>query len=137
MKTEQETFDTVVTHLASMTHRAIDADETCMYRAPDGNKCAVGCLISDDEYRSTMEGSRINAVKYMLPSFSDNYGSHVDLLTALQIVHDNGKNWSEENRDLMKQRLKNVAHEFILSPDIIDTLTFVPIVPEKTYDSKD
>ncbi len=30
--------------------------EVCMYRAPDGNRCAVGCFIEDNIYEADMEG---------------------------------------------------------------------------------
>lgn len=28
----------------------------CLYRTPDGHACAVGCLISDDDYTPELEG---------------------------------------------------------------------------------
>ena len=52
----QEIFDKVATHLSKQGHRAFD-DNACMYRSPNGDKCAMGCLIPDEEYNAdTMEG---------------------------------------------------------------------------------
>lgn len=35
---------------------------TCVYRAPDGSKCAFGFHIPDEEYSTQMEGQKAHAV---------------------------------------------------------------------------
>lgn len=53
MMTDQEIFDKVTTHLLKQNqasrHSSLDgrALSACMYRGPDGLKCAVGALIPD------------------------------------------------------------------------------------------
>lgn len=55
--TRREIFDRVKTHLLAQGRRATDGTiGPCMYRAPDGARCAVGCLISDEAYRPGFEG---------------------------------------------------------------------------------
>lgn len=103
MATAQETFDTVVNHLRQQGKRAYDG--ICMYRAPDGSKCAVGILIKDEEYFPGME--LLGTVSYLLndvmitPDLRKRLGEHLSLLIALQIIHDNPR---EEltGQDLMK-----------------------------------
>lgn len=58
----QQVFDQVVTHLRTQNRRASDNLGKCYYRAPNGNKCAAGCLIADDEYRPIMEGKSFKEV---------------------------------------------------------------------------
>ncbi len=29
-------------------NKAVDSDRACTYMAPDGNRCAIGCLLSED-----------------------------------------------------------------------------------------
>ena len=62
---KQEIFDKVVNHLMTQGKRAgILGDDSvfeCRYRAEDGKKCAVGCLITDDAYTPDIEGSNISA----------------------------------------------------------------------------
>lgn len=126
MKTAQETFDTVVTHLAGMTHRSM-VGETCVYRAPDGNKCAVGCLITDNEYQKKLEGLPvrhiINVQSDVMPVFADDYACHKDMLARLQDIHDQLDYWTG-NREDMKNQLRGVARQYEVSPDIIDNLTW-------------
>ena len=62
----------------------------CMYRAPNGDRCAAGMLMNDSWYRYDYEGcsaSRINA-------FYDR-GFNMSLLHELQMAHD--KAASREN----------------------------------------
>lgn len=62
---------------------------SCQYRSPDGNKCAVGVLISDKYYRKTMENNPIDGIieRYTLPEFIK-YNS--GLLDDLREWHDMG-----------------------------------------------
>jgi hypothetical protein len=41
-----------------------DQDRVCMYRAPGGQKCAVGQLLSDDEYAPSLEGLEVRSEKF-------------------------------------------------------------------------
>ena len=36
-------------------HCSVDDEGDCVYRAPDGNRCAVGVFLPDAAYRETME----------------------------------------------------------------------------------
>lgn len=131
MTSNQEIFDNVVTYLSTQTHKS--AEETtqdrggrCYYRAPDGNKCAVGCMLTDAEYNPSMDDYG--------PSFSngnDVYGIEqrdllperlvpfVDLLAELQNAHDRANDVGH-----LKSRLLRVAQDFDLDPKLVDTLTF-------------
>jgi hypothetical protein len=55
----QEIFDQVAKHMLAQNAPAVyinqDGDRNCLYRTFDGRKCAVGCLIADDEYSSAIE----------------------------------------------------------------------------------
>lgn len=75
----------------------------CAYRGDDGLMCAVGCLISDDEYEPDMEGVTINAAQ-VLTVFSWAEPSTISLLESLQGVHDNWEPacWREELEALAK-----------------------------------
>lgn len=86
----QEIFDQVVAHLGRQRARSIDHDTgLCLYRGPDGLKCAVGCLITDAEYTSEMDtlGSDVRDLQDggLLP---ERLRDDVGLLSYLQEVHD-------------------------------------------------
>ncbi len=87
--TPQQIYDKVCAHLAKQKHRAVDVNGTCLYRAPNGDKCAAGCLIPDDRYLPNMERKRIAAVaditSFKLPDF---IVSNIGLIIDLQDCHD-------------------------------------------------
>ena len=56
--TKQEVFDRALSHLRKQGEPAIFVDEMprCRYRTPEGLKCAIGALISDENYYLDLEG---------------------------------------------------------------------------------
>ena len=56
----QEIFDKIYLHLIEQGRKSIDSDGQCMYRSPDGDKCAIGCLIPDELYTPELEGNGAN-----------------------------------------------------------------------------
>lgn len=88
--TDQEIFDQVATHLVTQNAKAVGTCDSglknCMYRTKDDLKCAVGCLIGDDEYNPKMEGSNWDTISHWYPV---NCTVEQDLLICnLQNIHD-------------------------------------------------
>jgi hypothetical protein len=124
--TDQEIFDKVAQHLLAQG-RPARAGDTCRYRAPDGSKCAIGCLIEDDQYAPRMEGIR-------LKSLADRYSGRLRnilnrthgrrmFLVRLQIVHDDCKTALDGTFDPkdLHERLRRVAEAHMLSAAVLDT----------------
>jgi hypothetical protein len=110
--TPQEIFDTVAVHLMTQGQRSEDeAYEECLYRGPDGLKCAAGVLIPDDDYSWGMEGLPVLSHPYFKKRF-DAYC--VGLIESLQRCHDD-----IEPVDWLK-RLEEIAAERGLSPAALD-----------------
>lgn len=88
-----EVLDRVSTHLMTQNKPAkIDDTGECHYRLyEDGKvlKCAVGCLIPDEDYNRNLEGHIIDNqdVRNALPERFRNPET-LQLLQALQRVHD-------------------------------------------------
>lgn len=62
---KQKDFDAVLTGLRAQNALAKGTIGECFYRAPDGNKCAIGQLISDEKYDPKLEGkSAYNATVF-------------------------------------------------------------------------
>ena len=101
MLTKQQIFDKVAAHLLAQGARAYGVDG-CVYRAADGKKCAVGCIIEDEHYSPDFEGVAIAWVNSTLDvggsaklrAALGASGVCVDeqhkLLLDLQRLHDNG-----------------------------------------------
>ena len=87
----QDVFNQVAFHLLNQGERAFDGD--CVYHAPDGLRCAAGCLISDDEYKDEMEwNSWLDLVDAGLAPIE-----HANLILDLQNLHDmeSPENWAD------------------------------------------
>lgn len=88
-KSFQEIFDFVANHLLTQNAKAVEDNGTCRYRY-SYLKCAVGALISDEDYRSSfeMQGLRHLAGKIEKTIFSDIEESRLAFLIHLQEIHD-------------------------------------------------
>lgn len=83
----QEAFNTMVQHLRKQSAKSLQAgsDIKCMYRAPNGLRCAVGCLIPDNEYADHMDNSSLCRVIELVPALQE---ISYSLLTMMQSIHD-------------------------------------------------
>jgi len=127
----QQIFDTVALHLFQQKHPATK-DGGCVYRAPNGDKCAVGCLISDEDYTDRMEGFGIyknGPQSFVFSELPDWFTFNAHLLSDLQSVHDANLNDSWDSPFTMVQALRKVAIDFKLSHDVLN-----PFVNVTTWD---
>jgi hypothetical protein len=129
--TPQEIFDRVAVHLLTQNEKAVKTYEgdnmpTCLYRTPNGLKCAVGCLIPDVLYDESMEGWGVGknnifpeAGEILLAKTLKTIGvekTSLPLLAVLQLVHD------ETEPDAWREELEQVAVDYNLSNAVL----FVP-----------
>lgn len=93
----QEIFDVVSLHLLIQHEKSLDSNDDCAYRGRNNTKCAIGCLISDEEYNTSMEGRLVSALK-------DINERQDTFLQFLQNIHDHKpvKLWYEELTDFAK-----------------------------------
>jgi hypothetical protein len=128
--TTQGLFDTVTRHLFAQGRPALQNDphmrrsaNGCMYRGPNGTKCAAGVLIPDDLYDDDME-NRPASTFMILQAIGISAGSdeQIGLLGELQRVHDTELVREFDgtfNRDRLATRLRSVAASFALNTDAI------------------
>lgn len=105
---KQEIFDTVVNHLRTQGKKAVKGQGgICMYRAPDGSKCAAGVLIPDEIYDPKMEGRDVRALinPYDYVALNELFGDNLALVAALQTVHDGSmvSEWEVQFEGVAKQ----------------------------------
>jgi hypothetical protein len=111
--TEQEIFDTVVKHLATQGRRAADDEGRCRYRAPDGAKCAVGCLLTDEEYNPAWEGEVVDNAR-LPPRFADSLA----VWGELQSAHDHSSSVED-----LHEKLGEIADKHSLDATLVETVT--------------
>lgn len=124
--TNQEAFDTIVAHLRQQNDRAVlildgaEQGSSCMYRTAAGLKCAVGCLIPDDQYHADFDdeeqmqertgdenvGTGVCIVAPFIPALE---GLNLDFLEDMQSVHDNS------GVDLWEESWKTIADQYGLT----------------------
>ena len=125
--TAQEIFDSAVNHLFTQGYKSEgwldpDSDGTgCLYRAEDGAKCAVGYFIPDDVYTTSMEGASVSSLwdrwQDKLPNW---IGDNIELLTDLQVAHDNAEVYYDSklfDMSDLKVALAKVAKKYSLSDE--------------------
>jgi hypothetical protein len=111
--TPQEVFDQVAKHLLEQGKKSFkldeDGDEFCLYRGPEGLKCAAGCLIADNEYKDDMEGGSWSYLvrRGYAPE------THKILIAKLQAIHD------EKEPSTWREGLLEISKRFDLNPQII------------------
>lgn len=94
----QEVFDKVVNHLRQQGKKSQGlvsssrnaGDTFCMYRNPEGLKCAVGALIEEDEYSPSFELHLLcELLRMELPdSLRERLAGNYNLIVELQEIHD-------------------------------------------------
>lgn len=97
--TAQEVFDQVSNHLLTQMKRSM-ADDTddhsgCMYKNPEGLRCAAGCLISPEEYQEALDKDKSFSNKgfefktwNVLVQYKMVPSQHSQLIRDLQEIHD-------------------------------------------------
>lgn len=124
--TKQEVFDFVVRSLHAQGKKSWNRElQKCLYRGPNGVKCAAGFLISDDVYTTSMEYMNAETIIDSWPCLAP-LKPFADLIGQLQFAHDNastdpvGSSFSRiDAREGIASLLKSVADEFELDPAVV------------------
>lgn len=108
--TPQQVFDHVATHLLTQNKRSTNKNRDCLYKSPEGLKCAAGCIIADDEYNEKMEDVvwRMLVRREVVPE------AHMELISDLQYCHD------DYEPRIWKRKLKEIAKYHNLSISVLD-----------------
>ena len=116
--TNQEIFDRVARHLLTQGKASYDATRgMCMYRGPDGLKCAAGILILDNAYDPSLEGKMAEELPASTQAAMGLEDEHaVEIVRHLQSIHDN---W---NACLWARCLRGTANRFNLSFAVVNDL---------------
>ena len=84
---------------------SIDRNIACYYKSPDGNKCAIGRFIPDDEYSFHFENENASNLLSKFNVHLQKLGS--TFLNRLQKLHDDGfgkgKNLEQRYKLLLEQ----------------------------------
>jgi hypothetical protein len=135
---KQEIFETVARHLFAQGRQATDEIGICVYRADNGNKCAVGALIPDEMYNPNYENNTLigllngpvfdktnseHGIRRQIPVILPTYFSrNQGLLSRLQGVHDHYDPAAKFTTKYLRDRLKDVGRDFNCRISFLDSL---------------
>lgn len=117
MLTNQEIFDKVAKHLLTQNKKSVisfpDESVCCVYRNPEGLRCAIGCLIPDEKYETYFENRPADDDAILAACGLEDGNEDIlirdldfitQLLLALQRVHDryDPSRWKEELIEVAK-----------------------------------
>ena len=116
--TNQEMFDFVCRRLAAQKERsmAVGGDRKCLYRGPNGLRCAIGHCMTDDEYRASWDrrGTSSSMVKEHVSLLRD---MDPIFLSGLQFAHD-----ASDTSERLRKELTAIAGEFKLNDDVVEDI---------------
>ena len=123
----QDILDKTVKHLSSMTCRSmkkVNGLSTCLYRGPNGSKCAIGALIPDKMYDPVMESNTVSqliieefpAVSSLFYKKDLETRDFLSFLDRVQTVHDNEYNW-RNNKFVGYKSIASLARQYNLKYD--------------------
>ena len=126
--TAQEVFDDVARHLLTQKVQSTRLKDpglpaelyniACAYRGTGGLKCAVGCLIRDDEYDEVMDYNAASVMTLMrLKLLPERLREHRALLSDLQAAHDALD--PDDESTLWPHELACVAEKFELDASVL------------------
>jgi hypothetical protein len=122
--TNQEAFDDAMLNLLNQGHSCVSASGRARYRGPRG-KSAIGALIPDELYVTSMEGKNVH---YWLAARGSEYDAlrerlgsvTASLLDELQDLHDRiGACMPSLYRHLAVAGAQRIAHSFKLSMRLV------------------
>ncbi len=116
--TDKELVEFVFDGLIKQGGCSVDNYKNCMYRSPDGRKCAAGLLIKDEDYKDYFENSPCHPkgfstnqnVSHEISKLLTSYGLDSLKVQRLQEFHDAISSYDENNQVTI---LKD-AKEYIL-----------------------
>lgn len=96
----------------------------CLYRGPEGRKCAIGWLIPDDEYQVHFEEGSLGDVYEACPSLD---GLDDDILDRIQRAHDNaaidaGRGQPQTDMAIFKENFLTLMQSVASDYDLTFTL---------------
>lgn len=83
----------------------------CVYRAPDGARCAVGVFIPDDLYAASCERMGAGVLLATFPGLVDSMPLSEGALLRLQHIHDTTALYVDPRPELIKWIKNNVAED--------------------------
>lgn len=101
--------------------QGVQGGAQCVYRAPDGSRCAVGCILPNRLYRPAMDEESLGADDALTVALGSEWwhehSSFVNFLSDVQLAHDDAagrESRGEPGLSIFLKRLHEIAQEHAL-----------------------
>ena len=114
----QAFLDKIVPLVVKQGKRSVDERGKCLYRGPNGLKCAIGFAIPDDRYDPNMDGNYVASVVLQLWRGVVVEGLQADdaaFADAVQSAHDKASGEGRAFITDFMERVRKVAERFGLT----------------------
>lgn len=101
------TKQTMIDHIkTNFKGKSIDKSGECLYRGPNGKKCAVGMFMKDEDYKPKFEKVGVSGIGDFNNPPDFKFPLNIMGMRSLQQIHDNSRthetlenilNWIERN----------------------------------------
>lgn len=122
---EQEIFNRVWEHfVTNKAPASVNPNGVCLYRGPNGEKCAAGVFIPDEAYSPLLESIGIKSLvlvpssglKNLIDKFPPIIKDNLGILKDLQRIHDNATIYG----DSFSQRIETDLRNYRVGPDFAE-----------------
>ena len=117
----QEHFNIAYLAVIKQGKPAVNDLGNCVYRAPDGSKCALGHLIKDEDYKKEMDSNNGLDANSVIKDFElKDFDNSTNFYSCLQSCHDCAHDGDPDNFIIkFKQLMAFLARDFGLTiPEI-------------------
>jgi len=112
----QELYDYIVEAIVKQGRPSVGDNDRCLYRGPDGLKCAAGHVIPDSMYSPVrIEDKSVDTLRRD-GKLSESLIPHAALIYYLQRAHDGTSNMGGDFLNAFLSDAKHTAVEFNLKP---------------------
>ena len=120
LQTDRDVFEFIKNHLIEQGQRSLmDDGMACAYLGFEGKKCAVGALIREDIYHSSIEEKPVNhsLVRSAVTKSVPNWKINIEMLGELQSIHDGASDYDWE---VIKWKLDEFESDKLVDDDYLE-----------------
>ena len=120
LQTDRDVFEFIKNHLIEQGQRSLmDDGMACAYLGFEGKKCAVGVLIREDIYHSSIEEKPVNhsLVRSAVTKSVPNWKINIEMLGELQSIHDGASDYDWE---VIKWKLDEFESDKLVDDDYLE-----------------
>lgn len=132
---KQDYFNRAVEGLAKQGFTRSQHRRQCLYRSPNGKKCALGHLIPDDRYSESLEGRGVSHALLVDVGFGELSLEDEEFFNNLQTCHDGAYTVTFDGAQIMETDVPSLMVERLRVFGENNDLTLPEVLAEASSES--